>query len=112
MGFKIRYKGDKKLSATLIKKSKLINKVDDDLGKSAFKVERDAKIGAPVNKGILRNSINTSKLKFLKWKVADGVNYGKFQEFGTRFLAGKHFMQKAVKNNSRAIANSIAKIYK
>jgi len=82
------------------------------MGEGAFRVERDAKIGAPVNKGILRSGIHTSKIKFLKWKVSDSVNYGIWQEIGTRYISGKYFMLKAARKNSKFIANSISKVYK
>ena len=108
----IRYKGLRSLSSTLKKKQKAIKKADSELFHSALKVERDAKIGAPVDTGVLRNSLHTTKMKFLQYKVSDGVNYGVFLEFGTRFIAGRHFLQIAAKKNAKAIARAIVKVYK
>lgn len=103
--------GNKKLSSTLKKKIKKINEADRGLGEGAFRVEKDAKIGSPIDRGALRSSIHTTKIKFLTWKVSDGVNYGIFQEFGFRNVPGKHFMQKAAKKNSKFIGKQVAKVY-
>ena len=113
MSIGIKFKGLGGLKRTLIKKAAKIDEVDRKLGQGAFKVERDAKINAPVDTSALRNSIFSSKIKDLQWKVADGVRYGKYQEFGvpSRNLPGKHFMQKAFKKNIKKIIASVKNVY-
>jgi len=112
MSISVKVTGLNSLFKTLDKKEKNIDDVDKILKNGAFRIERDAKIKAPVDSGTLRASINTQRIKKLKWKVADGVNYGIWNEIGTRFIVGKHFLQKAAIKNAKWIKTQIANSYK
>lgn len=61
----------------------------------ARRVEQGAKMLAPVDTGALRNSIMTEKMGENYWQVHDGVEYGIYQEFGTRYMAAHPFMTPA-----------------
>lgn len=65
--------------------------------KSAFKVEREAKLVTPVDTGRLRNSIATSLgIGGISAIVQTNVFYAIFVHEGTRFMKGRPFMQQAV----------------
>ena len=100
------------LLETLKEKSELKKEVGKVLNKGALRIERDAKIFAPVNRGVLRASIHTVKISELSFKVADGVEYGIFQEIGTKYISGVHFMQRAAKKNTKKISGEIKALYK
>ena len=64
--------------------------------KAGFRIEARAKSLAPVDTGVLRNSITTRVEGPLKVTVGTDVEYAGYQEFGTRFQKGKPFMTPAV----------------
>ena len=99
-GFSVNIKGLKGLDKTLNKRVKDIKKVNQ------------AKINAPVDFGVLRNSIHVENRKALIWKVADGTNYGIFQEKGTRKgIKAKKFLENALNKNRPFLIKKITKIY-
>ena len=67
--------------------------VDKGTQEAAFFIEREAKIGAPVNTGRLRTSIHTEVVSPNQMIVSDLVDYGIFVEFNHPTRAG--FMRKA-----------------
>lgn len=76
---------------------------DQVLSSIAFQVEAQAKPLAPVDTGALVNSIHTDRqAKNLYW-VADGVEYGIYQELGTSRMAAHPFMVPAVDQVARYI---------
>lgn len=63
--------------------------------KSAFAVERGAKMRAPVDTGNLRNSINTTLSvggSLISAEVGAEANYGAFVELGTWKMAPQPFL--------------------
>lgn len=64
--------------------------------KAALDIEAQAKSRAPVDTGTLRASIQARQVRPMVWEVVVGVEYGVYQEFGTRYQAGKPFMRPAV----------------
>lgn len=71
----------------------LLEAVDTGTKEAAFFIEREAKIGAPVNTGRLRASIHTEVVGPNQMIVSDLVDYGIFVEFNHPTQAG--FMRKA-----------------
>lgn len=63
--------------------------------KTAFSIEARAKQLAPVDTGLLRNSLQTKVDGPLKATVGTSVEYAQYQEFGTRFQKGKSFLTPA-----------------
>lgn len=55
-----------------------------------------AAAGAPVDTGALKDSINEAKKGDLLYHVADGVEYGIYQELGTSRMRAHSFMVPAV----------------
>lgn len=111
VGFKIRVEGLDKLDKTLISKSKAINTLDKGVKKTVMRMVADAKRLAPVDTSALRKSIHYSKMGKLNYKIADGVNYGIYQEVGTRHTHGKFFMRQAVKMNKHLFADDVRRAY-
>ena len=65
---------------------------------AAFSVEGEAKVRAPVDTGALKNSLNTSEINDLAYRVSDGVEYGIYQELGTSKMSAQPFMVPAVES--------------
>lgn len=63
---------------------------------AAFAVEGKAKTLAPVDTGALKNSLHTEMRGKLTAVVADGVEYGIYQEFGTSRMGAHPFLVPAV----------------
>ena len=68
-----------------------------------------AKDRAPVDTGALKNSINFEKVGEGVYWVSDGVEYGIYQELGTRFMAAQPFMVPAFEQTSKDIASMVEK---
>lgn len=62
------------------------------ISKAAHDIEAAAKSQAPVDTGALRNSIQAHPEAALAWVVAVGVEYGIYQEFGTRKMAAQPYL--------------------
>lgn len=90
----------------------LVDDVDDivsnEIKKTAYKIERDAKKKCPVDTGRLRGSITTN-LGNLEAEVGTNVEYARFVEFGTRYQEAKPFMVPAIEKNIDGLENRIVK---
>lgn len=106
----IVFEGLNRYVEALSKKAKDIEKVDKVVKRNAFRVERQARINAPVKSGVLRSSIHTLRLKKGVYAVVDGVDYGIFQEFGTSHFKGRFFLTKAMKKNRKKLIEDIKKL--
>lgn len=85
---------------------KLVPQLREAVIKSAFLVEREAKILSPVDTGRLRSSINTS-YGFgplgVGAKVATNVEYAIYVHEGTKRMRARPFMRQAVQASSGQI---------
>lgn len=82
-------------------------RVDKLLVETCAKIESDAKTMAPVDTGALRNSIEFEGEGELTYIVHDGVEYGVFNELGTRFMAAHPFFIPAVEKNAETLASKL-----
>lgn len=104
----IVFKGLNKYLETLKDKIKDIEKVDRVVEKAARRIEREAKRLAPVKTGNLRGSIHSAKIKKGVWFVADGVDYGIYQELGTRRgVKARFFLTSAFKKNKKKLITDL-----
>lgn len=94
--------------------SRLDRALSNLLRKTAFSIEAKAKTLAPVDTGLLRNSIQTKIESTTKATVGTNVEYAPYQEFGTRHQKGKPFLtptaddeQKNFEKNVRDIERSL-----
>jgi HK97 gp10 family phage protein len=75
------------------------------VAQTALLIETDAKLLAPVDTGRLRASIHTElSPDKLKAMVLDGVTYGIYREFGTRYSPATPFLFPAYEKNRAAFA--------
>lgn len=81
-------------------------KLDSLLRTAAQDIEGKAKSYAPYKTGNLRNSIKSEK-RGDGYAVYTVVHYARFQEFGTKYMAGTSFMRPAAQEVASRI-NSIA----
>lgn len=65
------------------------------VAKTVLDVEAQAKVRAPVDTGALRNSIHGTMTGETEGEVAVGVEYGVYQEYGTRYMPAHPFMTPA-----------------
>lgn len=65
------------------------------VAKAALDIEGRAKMYAPYDTGALRNSIRAEQLNEALWRVVVGVEYGIYQEYGTRYMAAHPYMRPA-----------------
>jgi len=84
---------------------------DQVLASVAFQVEAEAKVRAPVDTGALKNSIHTEKKKQGLYWVADGVEYGIYQELGTHKMSAHPFMKPAVEKVQQYLADLYRKLF-
>ena len=89
-----------------------LNKNSDQvLASVAFQVEAEAKVRAPVDTGTLKNSIHTEKKKQGLYWVADGVEYGIYQELGTSRMSAHPFMKPAVEKVQQYLADLYKRLF-
>jgi len=91
-----------KIQKKFLKKATTFSKGENPkrVMQAAFLVERDAKIGCPVDTGRLRASIRSQKLNNESAKVFTDVEYAPYVEFPTaRKHYGAYFMTNALNNN-------------
>lgn len=77
--------------------------------KGTLKVKRKAKELVRVDTGYLRNSIQhrLEKKESVEGVVYTNVEYGLFQEYGTRYQKGKPFLRPAIKRLRNEIVNDL-----
>lgn len=85
--------------------------VDRAVKKSARVMERNIKLETPVKEGHLRRSIRARDVSFANSEVFNRttdqgkeINYAKFVEYGTRFMAPRAMFRKGTKKSEEKIA--------
>ena len=77
------------------------------LRKHAFGIEAKAKALAPVDTGLLRNSVQTKIDGPLKATVGTNIEYAPYQEFGTRHQRGKPFLTPAADEQKKEFEKDV-----
>lgn len=90
--------------------SQLERALSELVKKTAFKIEAKAKTLAPVDTGLLRNSIQTNIDGPLKATVGTNVEYAQYQEFGTRRQKGKAFLTPAADETEKEFQSDLRNI--
>ena len=75
--------------------AKVRRRAEQIVEKAALDVEAQAKLRAPVDTGLLRNSIHVQPISPLERDVTSPVHYSVYQEFGTRHMAAQPYMTPA-----------------
>lgn len=86
-----------------------IERAKQELQMTALEVEREAKINAPVDSGILRASITNEKIEE-GYEVFTNVEYAQFIEYGTKYQAAQPFLGPALDVATKDLAKRIEKI--
>ena len=111
---KAEVKGLKKLQREMEKLIKDLsgNPILQAIAKATLLVQRTAKKTGyvPVDTGRLRASITPDIVRrdtVIRGIVGSNVSYAPFQEFGTRFMKGKRYLQRALNDNTDRIRRLI-----
>jgi HK97 gp10 family phage protein len=75
--------------------------------RTAFQIEAQAKVLAPVDTGFMRNSIGTEMVSQLTAVISVGAEYGAYVEFGTTRMRAQPFLGPAVERNRAAFEAAI-----
>lgn len=84
----------------------LDKKAEKILEAAARRIEARAKELAPVDTGTLKSSLHVSQERPLERTIADGVEYGVFQEFGTRRMGARPFLTPAVEMERKGLMDA------
>lgn len=89
----------------------LLEPADRITAAHAFNIQKNAAQDAPVDTSFLRNSIQAEPVKPAHWWIHDGTEYGVFQELGTRFIAAKYFLTRAVEKEFKPYIDDLKALY-
>lgn len=80
--------------------------IEQALSDGAVTVQGTAQALAPVDTGRLRASISTRDTGPLNFEVYTNIEYAPYQEYGTRYQAGKAFMRPSYERHRLGIIES------
>lgn len=86
--------------------------VDAELQRSAYRVERQAKILAPVDTGWLRRQIYNEQQKMLSYRVVSPALYSVYLELGTRYMPAQPFLDPALRKEWPVLMANLKKMFK
>lgn len=86
--------------------------VDAELQRSAYRVERQAKILAPVDTGWLRTQIYNEQQKLLHYRVTSPALYSVYLELGTRYMSAQPFLDPALRAEWPVLMANLKKMFK
>ena len=87
---------------------KAIKAAEKELQLTALEIERDAKLNAPVDTGMLRASI-TSTGSGSEYEIGTNLEYAPFVEYGTRYMAAQPFLFPAFEKGVGELQKNIKK---
>ena len=95
----VKFKGLDAFISGVSGQSKVIQKeIDGAIWESAQRIERAAKLNAPVDTGYLRQNIAAKKTGNLQARVDSFAVYSFYQEYGTRYMAAQPYFRPAINN--------------
>ena len=112
---KVNYKmkGLNKFLRQVKKKPKqLETQIDQELGRSSLRVERNAKTIAPWDTGWMSNNIYSDKEGLLRYRVVSPAHYSIYVEMGTRYQAAQPFFFVALEDEFPKLMKNLNKIVK
>lgn len=114
MRMKVDTSGFTELSRELTSASRKVHrKAKGIVKRTAMGIERDAKIGAPVDTGALRGSISTDLTETataIQTETGPTVEYGGYVEEGTSRMSGQPYMRPATDRRLPAMYAAFDKI--
>lgn len=91
-----------------VEAEKAIEAAKKELQLTALEVEREAKLNAPVDTGILRASITNEEVGE-GYEVFTDVEYAQFIEYGTQYQAAQPFLGPALDVAIKGLAKRVKK---
>lgn len=85
---------------------------DRQLELSSLRIERMAKVKAPVDTGALKNTIFQAKAGSLTYKVTAPQHYAVYVEKGTRKMRAQPFLKPAIDAERPKLISNLRKIYR
>lgn len=112
MSVSFKVKGVDRLVRQLAIKSKQARIVTDrQLELSSKRIERMAKVKAPVDTGALKNSIFSAKAGNLTYKVTAPQHYAIYVEKGTRKMRAQPYLKPALDAERPKLISNLRKLY-
>lgn len=112
MSIKYSVKGVDRYVQKLKNKSKQARiATDRQLELSSKRIERAAKTGAPVDTGMLKNTIFSAKAGNLTYKVVSPVRYAIYVEKGTRKMRAQPYLKPAFDAERPKLISNLRKLY-
>lgn len=113
MSVKFKVKGVDRMVRQLAAKGKQARVATEaELQKSSLRIERAAKVKAPVDTGAMKNAIFSAKHGNLTYKVTSPQFYSVYVELGTRKMAAKPFLRPAIDAERPKLISNLRKIYR
>ncbi|WP_422804218.1 HK97-gp10 family putative phage morphogenesis protein [Streptococcus sp. FT1-55] len=112
MSVSFKVKGVDRMVRQLAIKSKQAQVATDrQLKLSSLRIERAAKVNAPVDTGTLKNTIFSAKAGNLTYKVTAPQHYAIFVEKGTRKMRAQPYLKPAIEAERPKLISNLRKIY-
>ena len=112
MSVSFKVKGVDRLVRQLAIKSKQARiATDRQLELSSKRIERMAKVKAPVDTGALKNSIFSAKAGNLTYKVTAPQHYALYVEKGTRKMRAQPYLKPALDAERPKLISNLRKLY-
>ena len=112
MSVSFKVKGVDRLVRQLAIKSKQARiATDRQLELSSKRIERMAKVKAPVDTGALKNSIFSAKAGNLTYKVTAPQHYAIYVEKGTRKMRAQPYLKPALDAERPKVISNLRKLY-
>lgn len=112
MSIKFSVRGVDRLVRNVANKSKQAKVATEaELKRSSIRIERKAKVLAPVDTGMLKNTIFQSKHGNLTYKVTAPQHYALYVEKGTRKMMAQPFLKPAIDAERPKLISNLRKIY-
>ena len=112
MSVSFKVKGvDRMVRQLAIKGKQARTATDRQLELSSLRIERAAKVNAPVDTGALKNTIFSAKAGNLTYKVTAPQHYAIFVEKGTRKMRAQPFLKPAIDAEQPKLISNLRKLY-
>ena len=113
MSLTYRMKGlDRFIRSVELKPKEAQKAVNAELARSSYRVERLARVNAPVDTGWLRSQIYAEEQKLLYHKVISPALYSVYLELGTRKMAAQPFMDPALRAEWPRLMANLNRMFK
>lgn len=112
MSIKVQFRGvDKFIRMARMKGEQAKQAVDQELMRSSLRVERKARILAPVDTGWLREGIYSYRESFKRHIVVSPVEYSIYLELGTRKMSPQPYMYPSLEAEAPILFRNLQKMF-